>query len=123
MKTTEAAQILEALAKGIDPETGEMLENDSQLHNPFVIRALFLGAKALDQAPPPSKPARESIPGLESAGQRWTQDEEAKLLHGFDKGASLEELAAVHHRKVGGIRSRLIRLGRLEASTADDSTP
>jgi|EP01034_Spumella_vulgaris_P043072 hypothetical protein len=123
MKTTEAVQILEALAKGIDPETGEMLQNDSPLHNPFVIRALFLGAKALEQAPTQPKPARESMPGLESAGQRWTQDEEARLLQGFDTGASLKELAAVHQRKVGGIRSRLIKLGRLEASTADDSAP
>ena len=37
-----------------------------------------------------------------------------EVLESFDAGATIEELAALHKRKVGGISARLMKLGRLD---------
>jgi hypothetical protein len=44
-------------------------------------------------------------------GALWTDDEEAQLREEHASGMNLDEMANVHDRNVGGIRSRLIRLG------------
>ena len=114
MISIEAAQILEALARGIDPETGEVLPAGGPFNNTNVVRALFIGAKALSQSTAVTKPKRELPEGLEHAWQPWKKEEETKLLESFDAGATIEELAALHKRKVGGISARLMKLGRLD---------
>ncbi|NJN81125.1 MAG: hypothetical protein HC802_01785 [Caldilineaceae bacterium] len=43
MTSTEAADVLEFLAKGIDPTTGEVVAEDNLLHHSMVVRALFMG--------------------------------------------------------------------------------
>jgi hypothetical protein len=52
-----------------------------------------------------------------SAYARWSTEEEQELVSRFDEGATIEELAALLGRQAGGIRSRLARLGRLDAQT------
>lgn len=49
MSPLEAKLIIEALANGINPETGEILNNQSAFNNPSVIRSLFVAVKALDR--------------------------------------------------------------------------
>ena len=59
MTPAEAKQIIEVLAGGIDPATGEVLPDDNPLSSPHVIRALFIAAKALElmAAAKPARPA------------------------------------------------------------------
>jgi len=114
MTLNEAAQILEALGRGFDPETGEVFPEDSPLNCAHVVRALFMGAKALAQPAVTTKVKREVPEGLEQAWQAWTKEEEAKLIQAFDGGATVGELAEAHKRKVGGITARLEKLGRVE---------
>ena len=115
MTFNEASQILEALAHGIDPETGELLPDNSILHNAHVVRALFIGAKALSQDLMPAQ-KRVEVEVMEQAWKPWTKDEEVRLVAAFKKGKSVEELAAIHKRKVGGIRSRLVKLQLINPS-------
>lgn len=124
MTPNEAAQILEALAKGIDPETGEVFPGNSPLNNPHVIRALFMGARAVADPASQPRPKRPQVEGQEQAWQPWTREEEESLLAAFDCGATIQELASAHKRKVGGITARLVKLGRLEPGTtfAKDAT-
>lgn len=49
-----------------------------------------------------------------NAGAKWTPQEETALLQAFDDGMSIQELSAKHGRSEGGIRSRLVKLGRLD---------
>jgi hypothetical protein len=113
MTPEEARQIIEVLANGIDPATGEVMPDHGPLGSPHVIRALFLAAKALEQVS--SKAARSAAtPG--QAGKSWSEDEDQRLVAAFDAGTPVAALARAHDRSAGAITSRLIRLGRLQVS-------
>ena len=118
MTPAEAKQIIEVLAGGIDPATGEVLPDDSPLSNPHVIRALFIAAKALELMAA-AKPARAAAAAPGNAGKAWTEDEDQRLLAAFDAGTPVAELVRTHERTTGAINSRLIRLGRLQVSHDD----
>jgi len=111
MSPLEARPILEALAQGMDPETGEILPEPGVLHSPQVIRALFIAAQALDGSASGSKRAKP-LPG--NAGRAWSSQEDEELLARFDAGMPVKELAETHARSRGAIHSRLLRLGRLQ---------
>jgi hypothetical protein len=111
MKPTEALQIIEGLARGLDATTGEVLPDSSPLSQPHVIRALFMAARALEQGP--GKPARKADPPG-NAGKPWSDEEDQRLMAAFDGGTSVAELAKSHERSRGAITSRLMRQGRLQ---------
>jgi len=111
MTPEHAKQVIESLAKGVDPETGEVLPDDNLISSPTVIRALFMAAAALSSNP--GKPARAKGARPEQIGKAWTAAEEEQLLSGFDSGIDVASLAERHHRSVGGIKARLARNGRL----------
>ena len=118
MTPAEAKQIIEVLADGIDPATGEVLADDSPLSSPHVIRALFIATKALELMA--DKAARPAAPG--NAGKPWTEDEDQRLVAAFDANTPVATLARAHERTTGAITSRLIRLGRLQVSNKSQSS-
>lgn len=123
MSPTDAQHIIDKLAEGVDPETGEILPPDSPLSSPNVIRALFTASRGLrllsavtskeQRKKKREAAAHKSDPGPAMAGKPWTEEEDEEVIRAFDAGASLAELAAAHSRKPGGIESRLKRHGRL----------
>jgi len=118
MSPQEAVRILDLLAQGIDPDSGGLLPQDSVVHSAAVIRALFLASRALGAQPNAaitSLSEKDKDPSLTQAGKPWTEEEAQRLLVAFDAGTPMDELARSHGRTKGGIRSRLVRLGRLEA--------
>jgi hypothetical protein len=107
--TPEAAKnIVEQLAHGIDPETGELLNAPGVLSSPQVIRALFVAARALQ-----SIQAEDATPEKErqSAGKPWTPGEDMALAAALDAGKSVQEIAQLHGRSPGGIAARMVKLG------------
>lgn len=115
MTPKEAKQIIDVLASGVDPATGEVLPEDHPLNSPHVIRALFIAAKALEGVT--AKPARASAAEptkTGKAGKPWGEDEDQRLLAGFDAGTPVAALALAHERSNGAITARLERLGRLQ---------
>ena len=111
MLPTEARRIVEALAQGLDPETGEIQSQDSLLQRPVVIRALFCACQALSAV---ERKKKQADPQSSNAGSAWTEEEDRRLLDAFDKGAAVDQLAHTHGRSKGGIASHLIRLGRIK---------
>ena len=112
MTPAQAKQIIEVLAGGVDPATGEVLPDESPLSNPHVIRALFIAAKALELMAA-AKPARPAATTPGNAGKSWTDDEDQRLVAAFDSGTPVAALARTHERTTGAINSRLVKLGRL----------
>jgi hypothetical protein len=125
MTPKKAKTILEALALGIHPDTGDTLPDQSIFNQPQVIRALFLAVQALDieeqhvevAATDAAAPAtRKPLPT--NAGKPWTTIDDTELLAAFDAGAQVSEIAREFGRSRGSINSRLVRLGRLQEADA-----
>ena len=112
METSEAIRILQALAEGVDPHTGEVYPPDSPYQNPQVIRALFFALRALESKQGNKQPKRDLA---ENAGAPWAASEDESLCKRFDAGAGVNEIAREHGRTEGAIRARLVRLGKIDA--------
>ena len=108
MELQAAQQIIDTLAQGIHPVTGEAMPEDSPYNAPPVIRALFAVSQALQGQP--SHKRRESPP---NAGKAWRSEEDAKLACAFDAGTELKQLAADLGRTPFAVETRLIKLGKL----------
>ncbi len=111
MSPLEAKKIIEALANGIDPVTGEILTAQSTLNNSQVIRALFVATQARGKE---SKRSERISTLPNNAGRPWSEVEDQQLLTAFDSGTQVKDLAAKHDRTQGAIAARLVRLGRIK---------
>ena len=111
MERQHALKILNALANGVHPATGEVFAADSPYQHPDTVRALFEAVRALDSD---TTKLRED----KAAGTfvRWTPEEEERLAEGFDAGKTTAELAKLHDRSRAAIEARLLKLGKIDAS-------
>jgi hypothetical protein len=112
MNQTEALSVVRSLANGVDPETGEVFSADSVYQRAGTVRALYAAAEALEKAERFER-RKQQLPA--KTGEPWSEDEDRRLLSGFDAGRSLPELAAAHQRTQTGVRARLVKYGRLAA--------
>ncbi|HTQ78172.1 MAG TPA: hypothetical protein VMI15_09120 [Burkholderiales bacterium] len=112
MDHTEALSVIRALADGVDPGSGEVFPADSAYQRARTVRALYAAAEALEKAERFER-RKQQLPA--KTGEPWTEDEDRRLLSGFDAGRGLAELAAAHERTQTGVRARLVKYGRLAA--------
>jgi len=122
MEREQTLRILNALANGVHPATGEKFAADSPYQHPDTVRALFEAMRAVEGGSEPSAtapapvPERKSAPPQTGSGSRWSPDEEQRLAAAFDAGRTVDELARAHGRSRAGIEARLVRLGKMDAS-------
>ncbi len=120
MDREHTLRILNALAGGVDPATGEKFSADSPYQHPDTVRALFDAVRAIEggRAPAPAAVAERKPPASpeSGAGSRWTAEEEQRLAASFDSGKTVAELARLHNRSTAGIEARLLKLGKIDAS-------
>lgn len=116
MDSIYAKQILQSLADGVNPATGEVLSREDSCNEPDVIRALHWVLQELEKSEKPEKPNPK--PGQENAGMPWTEEDEQLLCTMFDRGDSKREITQFFKRSAGAISARLIKLGKI--STRDD---
>lgn len=115
MSPQQAKRVLDLLATGVDPETGEVLPHDHVLNSPSVIRALFLGGQALASVRIKTEKSNSPRPGAgPKAGKPWSPEEERRLVEAFEKRASIDQMSEAHGRSKGGIAARLVRLGKID---------
>lgn len=118
MDLNEARQVIEALANGVDPRTGEVVEAESVLEAAMVTRALHAALQAIDARIRREK-SRQGLPS--NAGRSWTREEDLELTRGFKLGESVRHLATSHGRTRGAIIARLERLGEIAGGEADQA--
>jgi hypothetical protein len=125
MEQQQTLRILNALANGIHPATGEAFPADSPYQHPDTVRALYTAVRALERngtttgataaTAAPRSETRSALP-QSGAGSRWTPEEEQQLAAAFDSGRTIAELARQHNRSVAGIEARLLKLGKIDAA-------
>lgn len=119
MEKEQTLRILNALANGVHPATGEKFAADGPYQHPDTVRALFQAMRAVEGGgATAAAPAPERKPALpqSGSGSRWSADEEQRLAAAFDAGRTVDELARAHGRSRAGIEARLVRLGKMDAS-------
>ena len=112
MNQSEALGVIRSLANGVDPESGEVFPADSAYQRAQTVRALYAAAEALEKSERFERRKQQLPP---KTGEPWSEDEDRKLLSGFDAGRGLPDLASAHQRTQTGIRARLVKYGRLAA--------
>lgn len=114
MELQIARQIIDTLAQGIHPVTGEAMPEDSPYNAPAVIRALHAVSRALDKRDPPAPPRRRAEPPV-NAGKRWSPQEDAALDVAFDAGIAIKQVAQELGRTAFAVEQRLVKLGKIAA--------
>jgi len=112
METSQVISVLSLLLDGVNPATLEKLPPDSAVAAPDVVHALH-AARDTVQIHATCNPARARAA---AAGKAWTAEEDARLRTEFGAGKSATEIATLHERTKGGINSRLVHLGLMEAT-------
>ncbi len=116
MELQIARQIIDTLAQGIHPLTGEAMPDDSPYNAPPVIRALHVAARALEgmaawpQDEPPRGPRRPAPP---NAGKAWSAQDDAALETAFDAGIPIKQVAQELGRTVFAVEQRLVKIGKI----------
>ena len=121
MTDSEAARILESLARGEDPQGEKPFSAHEVLSRRDVIGALFLGANALEQKASGNAVKKRDLPA--GAGKPWDSEEEKVLIDEFHSGKSIADMAVDHSRTEGGIRARLVRLRLMPERGIDPRDP
>ncbi len=122
MEKEQTLRILNALANGVHPATGEKFAADGPYQHPDTVRALFAAMRAVEggaaAAAPAPAPASERRPAMpqSGAGSRWSPEEDQRLASAFDTGRTTDEIARAHNRSRAAIEARLVRLGKMDAS-------
>jgi len=106
MEPDRAIEIVEKLAGGVDPFTGERFPSSSAYQQADTVRALHLSLEGL-------KKLKRSTSRKTGPGRLWTENEENELLRQFDDKIDVDQIAKEHDRSKGAIWSRLEKLGRI----------
>jgi hypothetical protein len=115
MEKEQTLRILNALANGVHPATGEKFAADGPYQHPDTVRALFEAMRAVEGAGAPAPERQPAFP-QSGSGSRWSAEEEERLATAFDSGRTVDELARAHNRSRAAIEARLVRLGKMDAS-------
>lgn len=116
MEKEQALKILNALANGVHPATGEVFAADSAYQHPDTVRALFEAVRTMEGNGPAAAAERKTADIPANTFVRWTPDEEERLAAGFDVGRTSAELAKLHNRSRAAIEARLLKLGKIDVS-------
>lgn len=117
MEKEQTLRILNALANGVHPATGEKFAADGPYQHPDTVRALFEAMRAVEGAAAAASPAERKPAFPQSgSGSRWSGEEEQRLAAAFDAGETVDTLARAHNRSRAAIEARLVRLGKMDAS-------
>ncbi|MDY0907114.1 hypothetical protein [Pedobacter sp. CFBP9032] len=96
-------EVLQALAAGTDPITGEVFPADSPYNQSEIIRTLFFAISQL-----------EALAEKGNQGLAWSEEEDELLAKRFNESIKITQLAKLHSRTYGAIKARLLKVGLLQ---------
>ena len=111
MELDRAKEIVQALADGVDPYTGDRFPADGPYQRADTVRALYAILEAAESGTKPKKPVDPNKP---RAGGKWTEEEEQRLRDAFNARKPFADIAKDHGRTQGAITARLVKLGLVE---------
>ena len=114
MERHEVIAVLESLANGVDPATGQKIPLEFLQGGATVDALSTAGALLKEDA---TRPARRNNPTFPAAGAPWTEEEDKRLLGEHDGGMTAAQIALAHGRTSNSITLRLIKLGRIDPAT------
>ncbi|MFC1478362.1 hypothetical protein ACFL57_02775 [Candidatus Margulisiibacteriota bacterium] len=125
MKTSETKRIIEALANGIDPMTGEIYPKDSPYNHPEVIRTLFFIQNNLKKLNIRKRMtiAERQGENIENGcprnyGLPWDEALKKEVAVSFKGGSNVNQMAGKLERTRGSIISELRKQGLITAEEA-----
>lgn len=108
MDIEHAKTLIEALADGVNPITGELLPSTDSCNQIEITRALHSILHYLNTS---NEPQKRKAPQPENAGKSWNEEEDAQLLNEYHADMRFSDIARVHGRTRNAIVARLERLG------------
>ncbi len=108
MDQQQAKEMLETLANGVNPVTGEVLPPEDSCSQAEVVWALHTAIAALTK---PEKPVKAPP---KNAGAAWRDDEVQQLLQEHEAGMTATQIGKLHGRSRGAIQSKLASLGLMD---------
>jgi hypothetical protein len=110
MEIPDTLKIMRTLANGVDPETGNKLEENSVCRRPQIVKALNRAISALvhEQKREQRKPT--------NAFRSWTRAEDAQVCEEVRNGMDFHDIAKTHNRTLPSIIARLVKLGKITAT-------
>lgn len=124
MNQENVISILEGLANGIDPVTGEVLPTQSPYNQPEVIRALFHAITLIPKSKKPKKTIEqkqhENIEkGLpKNYGLPWIESDIQKVINAYQNDVQVNVIANEFSRKPSSIISLLRKHGVITEEVA-----
>lgn len=122
MELCKAVEITRALAKGINPTTGEAFAENSPYNHPDIVRALY---EVVERMPKSKKTlelrqqenAAKGIPL--NSGLPWTDESRAATAKSYAEGTAIEKIAAEQKRSSYAILAELKRQGAISFEEAE----
>lgn len=125
MELYKAVQMIESVANGINPESGEAFPTDAPYNSPGIIRALFTCTQHIGHSPPKNKKtveekqAENKGKGLPlNAGLPWTKEMKAELANLYKDGETPANLAQKLERTQYAILLELKKQGLISEEDA-----
>ena len=117
MELEEAIKTIRALADGVHPETGEVLQENSVCRAAQSVKALnrALGALTTQLEREKNSP--------QNAGKSWTRAEDEQVCEEVRQGNDFTQIAKTHNRTVPAIVARLVKLGKIAPSKSSRIFP
>jgi hypothetical protein len=108
MEISGALKIIRGLADGVNPVTGELLDDRSPYHDAMIVRALYTVIQVVEDVKP-----QIDLSDSQS-GKPWLTSEDERLCNEFHDAIDFREIARMHGRTRGAIFSRLVKLGQIK---------
>ena len=110
MDILRAKKIMESLADGVNPLTGEVLPPEDSCNQADVVRAFHTILSVLSEKPQKPRP--------ENAGKPWTSEDDRILAAMYDEGKTHNEMCKYFKRSITAIAARLVLLGKIPVRDA-----